>query len=371
MAQLLDEGICECLMSIMHTHSASSVVVSMHGCQALCDLTKSDRELREFLGDLGACELCVFVMEMHVGLPDITVPGSAAMINLCTDNIRNSHRLSEAGACDILVQSGNFGFNLRHPQCAAVAANICDAISHLCEAANQGKLQESGACELIVALFKFHLENEQVCEPATKAFCGLASLTAENREILGKAGGCLLIVQAMQESSNTLIIEHCAESMLHMALSVNNTERLTQAGACVVLMKVLDTVLLDRNFGAEICCGALMNMVTYGTSAKENIENMRDAGVLDLMARVQVRGGGCSRKSKSKNSWYTFLSSTLVLSGYHTADFDTLLRILIPLITRPSSSFTITFYSSICGLYRVAPALLTAPGTTPPNWSPT
>lgn len=288
MARLLDEGICECLMSIMHTHSASSMVVATHGCLALRDLTKSDRELREFLGDLGACELCVFVMEMHIGLPNILEPGSAAMINLCTDNIRNTHRLSEAGACDILVQSGNFGFNLRHPQCATVAANICDAISHLCEAANQGKLQESGACELIVALLKFHLENEQVCEPATKSFCGLASLTAENREVLGKSGGCLLVIQAMQESSNIQIIEHCAEAVLHMALSVNNTERLTQAGACVVLMKVLDSRLLDRNFGAEICCGALMNMVTYGTSAKENIDSMREAGVLELMGRVQV-----------------------------------------------------------------------------------
>jgi hypothetical protein len=289
MAQLLDEGICECLMSIMHTHCASSMVVATHGCQALGDLTKSDRELREFLGDLGACELCVFVMTMHIGLPDITEPGSAVMINLCTDNIRNTHRLSEAGACEILVQSGNFGFNLRHPQCASVAANICDAISHLCEAANQAKLQESGACELIVALLKFHLENAKVCEPATKAFCGLASLTAENREVLGKSGGCLLIVRAMQETTSSVqIVENCAEAMLHMALSVNNTERLTQAGACVVLMKVLDTVLIERNFGAEICCGALMNMVTYGTSAKQNIQSMREAGILDLMGKVQV-----------------------------------------------------------------------------------
>mmetsp|Transcript_9429 Transcript_9429/g.17648 ORF Transcript_9429/g.17648 Transcript_9429/m.17648 type:complete len:531 (+) Transcript_9429:120-1712(+) len=288
MAQLLDEGICECLISIMHTHSAGSTVVATHGCQALCDLTKSDRELREFLGDLGACELCVFVLTMHIGRPDVTEPGSGAMINLCTDNIRNSLRLSEAGACDVLVQSGNFGFNLRHPQCAVVAANICDAISHLCEAANQTKLQESGACELIVALFKFHLENDKVCVPATKAFCGLASLTAENREILGRSGGCLLIVQAMRDSKNVQIIENCAESMLHMALSVNNTERLTQAGACVVLMKVLDTVLIDRTFGAEICCGGLMNMVTYGTSSKQNMQSMREAGLVELMGRVQI-----------------------------------------------------------------------------------
>ena len=289
LAQLLDEGICECLMSVMHAHCASSIVVATEGCHALRDLTKSDRELREFLGDLGACELCVFVMEMHIGLPEITEPGSATIINLCTDNITNSLRLSKAGACEILVQSGNFGFNLRHPKCSVIAANICDAISHLCEAANQSKLQESGACELIVALFKFHLDNEEVCVPATKAFCGLASLTPENREILGKSGGCLLITQAMKESSNVQIIENCAEAMMHMALSISNTERLTHASACVVLMNALETHLLDRSFGAEICCGALMNMVTYGSSANKNLQTMKDSGLLELMGKVQVR----------------------------------------------------------------------------------
>jgi hypothetical protein len=315
MAQLLDEGICECLISVMHSHSASSTIVAVYGCQALCDLTKSDRELREFLGDLGACELCVFVLTMHVGHPDVTEPCSGAMINLCIDNIRNSLRLSESGACEILVQAGNFGFNLRHPQCAVVAANICDAISHLCEAANQAKLQESGGCEFIVALLKFHLDNDNVCVPATKAFCGLASLTPENREVLGRAGGCLLIVQAMRESSNVQIIENCAEAMLHMALSVNNTERLTQAGACVVLMKVLDTVLIDRNFGAEICCGGLMNMVTYGTSSKENIQNMRDAGLVDLMGKVQISTRSSYRARDNAAQLITCVNATTMPGG--------------------------------------------------------
>lgn len=319
MAQLLDEGICECLMSTMLTHCAESLIVATDGCHALCDLTQSDRELREFLGDLGACELCVFMLNMHIGRPEVTEGSSKAMINLCTENIKNSFRLSEAGACEVLVQAGNFGFNLRHPQCASVAANVCDAISHLCEAANQAKLADSGACDLVVSLFKFHLDNDIVCEPATKALCGLSSLTAENREVLGKSGGCLLIVQAMQQQLehneenrpfNIQIVENCAEAMMHMALSVSNTERFSQADGCTVLMKVLDKFLIERNFGAEICCGGLMNMITYGTSSKENIQCMRDANIVELMARVQISTRSSYRARDNASQLVTYVNAT-------------------------------------------------------------
>jgi hypothetical protein len=343
MVQLLDDGICECLVTTMNTHSVNSAEVAITGCKALSDLSWTSRELREFLGEIGACECVIFVLSMHIGNPEVAEFGTSTVINLSKD-ISNSFRLAEAGACDIIVQTGNFGFNIRHPKAAIVAANVCHCIYNLCEARNQRKLSESGGCELVSALLKIHLEAYEVVVAASRAICGLASLTAEHREIIGRVGGCALIVQSLQiykanpapptppppqspsqqsrsnipppspdRSSASLsslslsslnspatpsgpaqeslrylsIIENCCEAIMHLALSPNNTERLQQAGGCEALVKALDTHLLEREFGAEICCGAMVNLVTYGLSAPTNILRLRQAGAILLMQRVQ------------------------------------------------------------------------------------
>lgn len=337
MVQLLDEGICECLVNTMNLHSLHSADVAITGCQALNDLSWTSRELKEFLGEIGACECVIYVLSMYIGNPEVAEYGTAAVINLSKD-ISNSYRLSEAGACDIIVQTGNFGFNIRHPKAGIIAANVCYCIYNLCEARNQRKLSESGGCELVSALLKIHLDNYEVVIAATRAICGLASLTAEHREILGKVGACGLIVQSLQiykanitsaTSSSSLsslptpppqsplqqsapplspssqspshsslgngheslryisIIENCCEAIMHLALSPNNTERIQQAGGCEALVKALDTYLLEREFGAEICCGGMVNLVTYGLSAPTNILRLRQAGAILVMQRVQ------------------------------------------------------------------------------------
>jgi hypothetical protein len=74
---------------------------------------------------------------------------------------------------------------------------------------------------------------------------------------------------------------------MHLALSPNNTERIQHAGGCEGLVKALDTFLLEREFGAEICCGGMVNLVTYGLSAPTNILRLRQAGAILVMQRVQ------------------------------------------------------------------------------------
>lgn len=74
---------------------------------------------------------------------------------------------------------------------------------------------------------------------------------------------------------------------MHLALSPNNTERLQHAGGCEGLVKALDTHLLEREFGAEICCGGMVNLVTYGLSAPTNILRLRQSGAILVMQRVQ------------------------------------------------------------------------------------
>lgn len=289
MAKLLDDGICECLVSTMNTHVASSLEVAIKGCQALNDLSWTSRELREFLGELGACECVVFALTMHIGNPEVSEYGTSTIINLSKDNISNSFRLASCGACEVIVQTGNFGFNLRHPKCTIVAANVCNAIYNLCEAVNQPKLAECGACEFVSSLLKFHMETYDVAVAATRSICGLASLTVDNREVLGKVGACRLIVSAMNHHPEALpILEHCCEAVMHLSLSPNNTKHLLAASACDAVYRALNIHLMEVEFGAEICCGAMLNLVTYGTAAKENCVQLYKLGAPLLMERVQV-----------------------------------------------------------------------------------
>lgn len=289
MAQLMDEGICESLVNTMNTFAASSLEVAIHGCRALNDLSWTDRELREFLGEIGGCECLIFVLNLYIGNPEVSEYGSAAMLNLAKDNINNSFRFSEAGACDVIVQVGNFGFNLRHPRAPVVAANVCNVIAHLCEALNRQKLYDAGSNELITSLLKFHMDKADVVLSAVMAVCGLASLAPSNRETLGHVGACELIVEAMQLHGNEVeILQHSCEALMHLALSPNNTSKIGNSGGCEVILSSLDRHLMEREFGAEVCCGAMLNLVTYGSATKDNCLRLESANGNAILQRVLV-----------------------------------------------------------------------------------
>ena len=113
MIKLLDDGICEAVITALNSFCEVSVEVSAYSCLAISTLAQMSRDLKEFLGELGACECVVFALNMHVGNAEVSEFGSAAVGVLAKGDISNSFRLAEAGACDAIVQTGNFGFKLR------------------------------------------------------------------------------------------------------------------------------------------------------------------------------------------------------------------------------------------------------------------
>jgi hypothetical protein len=174
--QVLDLGICEVLISVMSTHAAVSQVVSAYGCQTFRNLAWNLPDFRDFLGEMGACEIILFAISMHFGDSDVSEWGTGAVAFLANQNISNSYRFSEANACEILAQTGNFGLNLRHPRSCSVASNVCYAFSFLSEAGNATKLLESGSCDLVAALMRVHHDNERVICYVAKALCGILKL---------------------------------------------------------------------------------------------------------------------------------------------------------------------------------------------------
>ncbi len=287
MADFLDDGGCESLVNIMTQYSEVSEKIAAYGCMAISILAWSLRELKEFLGEIGACEVVVFATSMHIGDPKVSEYGTNAIGQMAKQNISNSFRLAKAGACDILAQVGNFGFNLRHESCIAVATNVCYAFAHLSEAVNAKRLAECGSSGLVVALTKLHMKDKDFALAAVKALCALSSLNAFHREELGNCDGCKYVVEIIGLHDNvTLCLEGC-EAIMHLSLSPNNADKIGASNGCEVVATALKGKLFEVDFGTEVCTGAMLNLATYGINAAENREKLVKCGSIDMLKRAQ------------------------------------------------------------------------------------
>lgn len=288
LADFLDDGGCEALVQIMNKYAEMSVVVAAYGCLTASILAWSLRELKEFLGEIGAGEIIVFATTMHIGDPLVSEFGTRAIGLLAKQNISNSYRLAQAGACDALAQAGNFGFNLRHDRAVDVAANVCLAFSELAEAVNATRLMECGASALVVELTKYHHKIDDFARAAVRAICALASLNAQHREELGRCDVCPLVVKMLYLHTTIpqIVLEGC-EAIMHLSLSPNNANRLGACGGCEVVCTMLNNKLQDVDFGAEVCTGAMLNLSLYGEDAKRNRLKLVQSHGIELLRKTQ------------------------------------------------------------------------------------
>lgn len=289
MADFLDDGGCEALLNIMNKYGEDSIVIASLGCLTITVLAWSLRELKEFLGEIGACEVAVYVISVHIGDPEVSEYGSYAIGTLANNNIANSYRLSECEACDVLAQVGNFGFNLRHEKAVLVARNVCYAIAQLAEAVNAKKLMQCGASALVAHLTKLHLRNEEFAIAAVHCICALASLNPFHREELGKNNICKLIIEiinAHHEKNISLVTEGC-ETIMHLSLSPNNSDKLSEHGGNELILSLFSKVMMEIDFGTEICTGCLLNFATYGVNAKRNRIKLVLNNAMELLKQAQ------------------------------------------------------------------------------------
>lgn len=289
MADFLDDEGCETLVIIMQKYAAMSESIAANCCLIVCILSWSLRDMKEFLGDIGACELVVFATSMHIGDPLVSLHGSGAIGLLAKDNISNSYKIAESGACDVISQVGNFGLNIRDPKCVEVATNVCYAIAELCEASNSTRLSDCGACALLVLLLRLHIADPDFATAAVKALCGLSSLHVRLREELGKSDGCKFTVELLRVHKDSVdIAQQACEAIMHLSLNPNNATKLSEVGACEEVVNALNHKLMNVELGAEVCSGAMLNLATYGVNAKEGRIALNKAGAVSVIRGAQM-----------------------------------------------------------------------------------
>ncbi len=288
MADFLDDGGCEAVLSVMNRHGETDTQIAADACLVISILSWSLKEMREFLGEIGACEMVLYISAMHMGEEAVSEHGSSA-IGLLGKDHKNSFRIAEANGCDIVAQMGNFGFNLRSERCVAVATNVCYAIVCMCEATNSSRLIECGACALVIELTKLHLRDNNFASAAVKAMCALSSLNLILREELGKVGACEYILDVIPHHQTASILMDACETIMHLSLNPSNTTTLGECGACEMLVKSFREVLSDYELGCEVCTGGMLNMATYGIAAKQNRYRLIDAGAVVELQKTKSK----------------------------------------------------------------------------------
>jgi hypothetical protein len=74
--------------------------------------------------------------------------------------------------------------------------------------------------------------------------------------------------------------------MMHLSLNPSNSVILGSVGGCEVIVKYLDKKLMEHPMGVDVCCGALLTLVTYGETAKKNRLKILNAGAVDHIRRA-------------------------------------------------------------------------------------
>jgi hypothetical protein len=75
-------------------------------CEAAVGVIRNFADPNDFaakLGDMGACELLVSILQAHKDNKEVLENGLGAIINLSVGNISNKIKLGDAGACELLV----------------------------------------------------------------------------------------------------------------------------------------------------------------------------------------------------------------------------------------------------------------------------
>ena len=272
-------------------------------------------EFKEFLGEIGACEIILYALSVHIGLADISEYGANAIGMLANNNISNSYKLSEHNACDILSQLGNFGFNLRHERCVYVARNVCFAFSQLAEAVNAKRLLECGAPHLIAHLAKLHFKNSEFAVAAVHVICALASLNPIHREELGKNGICQQLVDIiMLFNENIPLLTEGCEAIMHLSLSPNNSDKLCESNAHELILNLFNKKLMEVDFGTEICTGALLHFASLGLYSKKNRSYLIQHECIELLKKAQFSSKASYKARENITALLDLLNNEIAIS---------------------------------------------------------
>ena len=220
------------LVKVMQTHEESEKV-GLYGCKAIMNLGTFETN-NDMLGDAGACEVVVSVLDKFSSNTILLKQGLWAIINLAL-NKKNNARLTSLG-CGMVVQ-----ILRKHAEDADISAWACMAVQNLClNKTNQTQLGSMEAVEMVVKVMDGNIKDTTTIQFGLMAIEKLGQ-HIENSKRAGACGACELVLRSLQMfHGNEMIIELCWKCMNRLCNQcLDNCHRFVDNNSCDLLTSSL------------------------------------------------------------------------------------------------------------------------------------
>lgn len=242
-SRLTGAGAPEVVVAALRRHDDSVDVVEQ-SCYALHYLAMTQNNVG-WMGANGGCEAVNSALAKHMkDNPSVTRNACRAVGSLAFNDEGNQQRFRLSGACANVVVA------LRtHAVDALVAEYACRAIYQLsADTANVTEFSKTNVCKLVVAVLQAHAEESGVVAQACLAISGLAvkskkdKVHRKNTDRLVKNNAIENIVVALRKFPKNVKVQRAgAMAIASLARLDDNRQRLGQAGACELLVTSLQT----------------------------------------------------------------------------------------------------------------------------------
>jgi hypothetical protein len=98
---------------------------------------------------------------------------------------------------------------------------------------------------------------------------------------------------------NRALLRDSVEILMHLSLNPNNAVRLNVRSACGSILKALENHLIEYEFGVEVCSGAILNLITYGSNTSSAKTNLLESNGFEVLqkAKSSTRASARARES--------------------------------------------------------------------------
>lgn len=242
-SRLTGAGAPEVVVASLRRHDDSIDVVEQ-SCYALHYLSMTQNNVG-WIGANGGCEAVNAALSKHLkDNPSVTRNACRAVGSLAYKDEGNQQRFRLSGTC------ANVVIALRtHAVDALVAEYACRAIFQLsADVGNVSEFAKTNVCKLVVAVLQAHAEESGVVSQACLAISGLAvknktdKVHRKNTDKLVKSNAIENIIVALRKFPKHASVQRAgAMAIASLARLDDNRQRLGDAGACELLVTSLQT----------------------------------------------------------------------------------------------------------------------------------
>jgi len=314
-------GCCKAVVLAMKTHPANAELCEQ-GCAAIFNLSLKHDIVREALGSAGGCEVAVHAIRRHMSNAAVCRLACMAIRSLAHNNSVNKGALIGLDArseinkvltnyawheqiCEIAkgalsslgtgpgtggigtIYNSNesdtppisttfasfstgslFGKAGNPPpvdfeECVSAvndlkngvpdAASACEAIRVLAKV-NREQLGRAGCCEILVDVLNANLSEAVVCKKACAAMVNLSANNDANKQKLGMAGACESIITAMTNHMTNVMVCHEACGVIrNLCNNHDNNDKFGDLGACELVISTIKTHIVTSDFCRQAC----------------------------------------------------------------------------------------------------------------------